>query len=570
MEPLQVLLRSHRGPELIAGLPVALRAVQRAAELRPGRIVLAGQDAAFTKLWSRQLASFDDCPVVFETPSRWAPRPVLVLSSAGLPRPGRLKAFLKEAAARGGRVAWNSGGTAVALYDPSGADASLEGADSELPLDGWDDSTPAGLAAAESALWASLGHEKDGYIARLDRALSGALSRLLVKTPVTPNQITSASLLLGLAGAVLVATGIYRWQLLGGSLWWLCCILDGCDGEVARVKLLCSKAGAAYDVAADNVAHLATFAGIAAGVYRAGAGPGALWAGLLLVSGVAASMFSVWWLILRRPDEPRSELERCVERVASRDYVYLLVALIALGKLHWFFWAAAFGSHAFNAALWIMARSTRRATSAAAAALLALALPATAQMPARAPAVPGRPVAVQTAGIESAASKSFESEAVRLAQSGADFSAIFQGLCRKLRAEPKAKARDLFSGLSRWTKNGAAPAIQGRADWALHFIEAGRLSAHFGRTAADAAAYAKEEFDAFAKDNAFDLDDYAISVAGSRWAWRADEADWIKAWAEGARTLAALPPLSLGKLPPRRLPSPKQAADARMYARRNL
>jgi hypothetical protein len=41
---------------------------------------------------------------------------------------------------------------------------------------------------------------------------------------------------------------------------------------------------------------------------------------------------------------------------ASRDYVYLILALTAIGRLDWFVWAAAVGSHLFNAFLWLRAR----------------------------------------------------------------------------------------------------------------------------------------------------------------------------------------------------------------------
>jgi hypothetical protein len=71
-----------------------------------------------------------------------------------------------------------------------------------------------------------------------------------------------------------------------------------------------------------------------------------------MVSGMAASMFTIWWLILRRPQSRLGATQIFFERVASRDYVYLIAALTVIKKLHWFLWAAAFGAHIFNLAIW--------------------------------------------------------------------------------------------------------------------------------------------------------------------------------------------------------------------------
>jgi hypothetical protein len=65
-------------------------------------------------------------------------------------------------------------------------------------------------------------------------------------------------------------------------------------------------------------------------------------------------MFTVWWLILRRPQKHPGPIQIFLERVASRDYIYLIFVLAVLRKLQWFLWAAAFGAHLFNLALWAL------------------------------------------------------------------------------------------------------------------------------------------------------------------------------------------------------------------------
>ena len=117
-----------------------------------------------------------------------------------------------------------------------------------------------------------------------------------------------------------------------------------------------SEWGGDFDLLADHLAHLATFVALPIGVARLH--PDQDWRipGVLLVTGFLAAGFSVWWLVLRVPEEKRGPLALVVERIASRDYVYLIVALTAIGRLDWFVWTAAYGSHVFWAWLWWTAR----------------------------------------------------------------------------------------------------------------------------------------------------------------------------------------------------------------------
>jgi len=74
------------------------------------------------------------------------------------------------------------------------------------------------------------------------------------------------------------------------------------------------------------------------------------------VTGFLAAGWSVWKLVLSVPEEKRGPSALVVERVASRDYVYLIVALTAIGRLNWFVWTAAYGSHVFWLWLWWSSR----------------------------------------------------------------------------------------------------------------------------------------------------------------------------------------------------------------------
>jgi phosphatidylglycerophosphate synthase len=192
----------------------------------------------------------------------------------------------------------------------------------------------------------------DGYIARFDRLLSVSITRLMLPFPISPNQVTGASLLLGFLGAYWLASGSPRTQFEGALILWLCALLDGCDGEIARLKHHITAWGGDFDLLADHLAHLATFVALPIGVARVHPDQDWWLAGILLVSGFLMAGFSVWWLVLRVPEERRGPSALVVERIASRDYVYLIVALTAIGRLDWFVWTAAIGSHVFWAWLW--------------------------------------------------------------------------------------------------------------------------------------------------------------------------------------------------------------------------
>jgi hypothetical protein len=60
------------------------------------------------------------------------------------------------------------------------------------------------------------------------------------------------------------------------------------------------------------------------------------------------------------PATEAGRLELLIERLASRDFVYLVIPLAALDRLDWFFWAAAVGSNLFWLSLWAVHRKTRR------------------------------------------------------------------------------------------------------------------------------------------------------------------------------------------------------------------
>jgi len=133
-----------------------------------------------------------------------------------------------------------------------------EGRAKAILMDGFwiDVDDPAAFQKAEQALLKQLGDKpNDGPVARyLNRPLSVRMSQMLVQHDITPNQISLFSFFCSVLAAGLFALGGYFALLLGGVLAQFASIIDGCDGEVARLKYQSSDVGGWFDAVLDRYA----------------------------------------------------------------------------------------------------------------------------------------------------------------------------------------------------------------------------------------------------------------------------------------------------------------------------
>lgn len=125
------------------------------------------------------------------------------------------------------------------------------------------------LKFAEKKLIKSLTKPQDGIVAKsFNRKISGLITKLfLIKTPITPNIITFSTLILVIPTFLLLAKGVYPWIFLGGLLIQFLSILDGCDGEIARLKLLKTKWGAFFDTIIDRYVDIIIIFGMIYGYW---------------------------------------------------------------------------------------------------------------------------------------------------------------------------------------------------------------------------------------------------------------------------------------------------------------
>jgi len=224
------------------------------------------------------------------------------------------------------------------------------------------DGSEQGKDTAEKALLNSLALQTvhtDGYLAsRISRKISRPISRVLAHYRITPNQVTVAGAGIGLAGALCFALGGYWLPLIGSLLFIACVIIDGIDGEIARLKLKESPAGHQFDIYMDNVVHVAIFVGIALGLYRASGDHGHLLTLFFMLGGFALSGLAVYQNILQRSpgDLRRSKLLHLMSLLSNRDFAYLLFLFALIGKLNWFITAAAAGAFFFALVVALLGR----------------------------------------------------------------------------------------------------------------------------------------------------------------------------------------------------------------------
>ena len=152
----------------------------------------------------------------------------------------------------------------------------------------WIDVDDASAAArAEASLIAGLPKLGDGPISRiLNRPLSIRITRQLIDRSITPNQISFFCFTLGLAAAGLFAAGGWFWLAVGGLLAQTASVVDGCDGEVARLRLEESDFGGWFDAVLDRYADAFLLFGLTWHVFFGAEGsPFALFVGFMAITG---------------------------------------------------------------------------------------------------------------------------------------------------------------------------------------------------------------------------------------------------------------------------------------------
>ena len=158
--------------------------------------------------------------------------------------------------------------------------------------------------------------------------------------------------------------------MIGGLLFLLHSILDGCDGELARLKFQESRSGGTLDFWGDNIVHMAVFGAMGLGLARSTGRHWPLVCGATAVAATAASAFFVYRRTMTgRKDGPlftsvavhqETTISRIADALSRRDFIYLVLILSAFGLADWFVVSSAIAVPAFFLALVAVAWNDRR------------------------------------------------------------------------------------------------------------------------------------------------------------------------------------------------------------------
>lgn len=181
-----------------------------------------------------------------------------------------------------------------------------------------------------------------------DQRLANVAVRPLVATSVTPNQITTLSLALGLLAAVLYAAGGAAAHF-GAACFMLSFWLDHADGELARMSGRTSPFGHYYDLAAGGAVLIAVFVGMGIGT-----GNGALGAS----AGIATAAIFVLRMELERRSGKAAVQQPSLFGFELEDVMYLLGPITWAGLLEPFLLLAGIGAPLF--ALFVLWEFRRR------------------------------------------------------------------------------------------------------------------------------------------------------------------------------------------------------------------
>ena len=199
----------------------------------------------------------------------------------------------------------------------------------------------------------------------LVRFLSAPVTRLLVKTPVSANQITALSLVIGTTAAWYFRLGDHKSLMIGALLFAGCYILDNCDGEIARLKNQCSSFGMHFDTAVDWIVHSLFF--VALGIGQATLTGNEFWNWLGWIAAAGGTINYVLGLVFNVLDNQSSDnadehhTERGPEGVLQwsififreltrADFCFLVLALAVFDVLWVLLPAGAIGAQVY----WLM------------------------------------------------------------------------------------------------------------------------------------------------------------------------------------------------------------------------
>jgi len=167
----------------------------------------------------------------------------------------------------------------------------------EVPEDSWFDiDTSQDLTKAKNYLLNNSSSKiNDGSISKyINRPISQWITSKIIDYPLTPNQISIAVFFISVFSGLIISIDGYFFLLLGALLAQLSSILDGCDGEIARLKLLESKFGGWFDRVLDRYSDLFILMGLTFHTYFIHKTLTVFFIGFIVVGGKIISSYTAF------------------------------------------------------------------------------------------------------------------------------------------------------------------------------------------------------------------------------------------------------------------------------------
>jgi phosphatidylglycerophosphate synthase len=201
----------------------------------------------------------------------------------------------------------------------------------------------------------------------LIRHFSARLTPLLARTPVSANQVTTASLVTGLAACALFTLDDYWTNLAAALLFSLSYVLDNSDGEIARLRNQTSDFGRRFDSLVDWLVNSLFFLALGFGLARGRGEDFWLWLGLAgavggtinYFAGLAVDLFSRrsggGEEVSTKPENWREAVLYAFREIARWDFCFIVLGLAVLDGLWLLLPLGAVGAQAYWMALFFAA-----------------------------------------------------------------------------------------------------------------------------------------------------------------------------------------------------------------------
>jgi phosphatidylglycerophosphate synthase len=192
----------------------------------------------------------------------------------------------------------------------------------------------------------------DRYIIR---KISGFITGLLVNTPVTPNQVTIISLILGIASAAFFSHGAHTYTIIAGLFYFISTVFDQCDGEVARYKQMTSDFGKTFDIIVDSIVNATITIGITIAIYKTNGSGLSIMAGLLAMTGIVISLLLTTYF--SHENNNNTGTKEMLDRLNNKDFFYIIMlASVIFNQMIWFLLIMAIGTNIY----WIVHKIAHR------------------------------------------------------------------------------------------------------------------------------------------------------------------------------------------------------------------